>query len=190
MSWLPQTKRKLRLRSPSKPNYSDFQGPPDGDYVRYVQDLMDWAELESERARWQAARQAPIASGTSSTPSRKAAPSAKATPVERKAQRSGASAANALAQTEWGRSPSQAPAVVNQLLGGDRAQQAEGKDKPAAVSLTWVALAVSFVLVAIFAPDLMPILIIGWMAGGVALQIHKAKKKAADAPSSAETTPR
>lgn len=43
--------RKTRLFAASRPNYNDFNGPPDGDYVRYVEGLMAWAQQEQERQR-------------------------------------------------------------------------------------------------------------------------------------------
>ena len=47
-------KRALALRRADAPNYRDFSTPHDGDYVRYVDGLMLWAEQEQERMRLKA----------------------------------------------------------------------------------------------------------------------------------------
>lgn len=55
MALLPtQAATRQRLFAGSKPNYKDFSSPPNGDYVRYVEGLMAWAEEEQERLRLQA----------------------------------------------------------------------------------------------------------------------------------------
>lgn len=55
MALLPtQSPMKRRLFAAPKPNYQDFSGPPNGDYVRYVEGLMAWAEQEQERLRLKA----------------------------------------------------------------------------------------------------------------------------------------
>ena len=56
MALLPKNHhRKTRLFAPSRPNYSDFNSPPDGDYVRYVENLMAWPSMSSNASacvRW------------------------------------------------------------------------------------------------------------------------------------------
>lgn len=55
MALLPQhSSTKRRLFAAPRPNYKDFSSPPNGDYVRYVDGLMAWAEQEQERLRLQA----------------------------------------------------------------------------------------------------------------------------------------
>ena len=55
MAWQPTTSaRKTRWLAPSRPDYNDFSGPSDGDYVRYVEGLMEWAQQEQERQRLEA----------------------------------------------------------------------------------------------------------------------------------------
>lgn len=75
--------RALKLRGADAPNYRDFSTPHDGDYVRYVDALMQWAEQEQARMRLQVLgekalsnsdsqwgrRSAPSNVGASSTPS-------------------------------------------------------------------------------------------------------------------------
>lgn len=50
----PHSSAKRRLFAATRPNYKDFSSPPNGDYVRYVEGLMAWAEQEQERARLKA----------------------------------------------------------------------------------------------------------------------------------------
>lgn len=174
MAFVPaSTSRKRRLFALTPPNYKDFSGPPDGDYARYVEHLMAWAEQEQDQQRLRAlgeksraqslsgeswgrsnAQTVPTAATTSqpgSVDSRMERWKRKAQAQAAKAQREAAVAA---AARQPGSGPSRKPGA-----------KAGAGGKP---NQLWQLVAVAiFVLTAIFATEMLPLVIMGWVGFSV-----------------------
>lgn len=187
MALLPaQTSRKLKLFSASRPNYADYNGPSNGDYVRYVDGLMAWAEQEQERQRLKAL-------GEKNRPS-----------------------AVAVADSQWGRAPSKPVAAASVAVNtyaqpgsidsaADRLkrqakaqveklhQQAFKTSKPApagavagqpppkaqkkvAAQSSWVLFVGVLIAVSIFATDWLPAVIIAWVVWNVFRTVRAASR--------------
>lgn len=163
--------RKRSLFAAAQPNFKDYSGPPDGDYVRYVEGLLRWAEQEQERQRLkvlgeQARRQDHSESHwgrTSAKPSvltQLSAPQPGSTDgaIERWKRKAQAQAAKLqqVGSTEKGASVS--PALK---ISGLRA-------------FSVIAVFAVFVLVGIFAPTLLPVVIIAWVVLSVIRAVRAA----------------
>ena len=167
MSFAPVTaKRKGSLFSPRAPNFQDFSAPPNGDYVRYVDDLMAWAVQEQERARLKAlgeqARATPDAQwGRQGTAAQRAADE------ERRAAQPG----GVESRLERLQRTAKAQARKLQTQSPPAARSAGDATKPAAgFSLRHVAVVaaiIGLVLLGFFAASLLPIAIMAWVVFSV-----------------------
>ena len=157
-----------RLWTASRPNFNDFNGPPDGDYVRYVDNLMAWSQQEQERQRLKAL-------GEKQGVARASTP-----------------------DNQWGRAPSQPVVAVStaqsgsvdsaverfkrkaQLQAARLQQQAATASStaapssgrragvpPAKLSASWMLVVAGLIAVSIFATEWLPVAIIGWVAWNV-----------------------
>lgn len=168
MAFAPATPQpsKLRLFSVPAPNYKDFNGPPDGDYVRYVEGLMAWAEQEQERQRLQllgdkARAQTQTDSQWGRTPAISRASAQRAQSVDSMAQSGGV-------ESKLERLRRKAAAQASKLQTQMPQPKNDSKKPPAKISFFMVvAIFAGFVLVGSFAPALLPVAIIGWVAFNV-----------------------
>lgn len=175
-----KTTRKPHLFSAPRPNYADYNGPADGDYVRYVDSLMAWAEQEQERQRlksqgdkcraaldsqWgrSAAQAVPPVQGVAAT----AQPGSVDSTVER------------LKRT----ARAQVDKLQQQVADGAKNRPAAAAQKAAPQGVhtaKWPASGVLFfallIAVAIFATDWLPVVIIGWVALGVIRTVRAASR--------------
>ena len=175
MSFAPvSAKRKLSLVSPGAPNFQDFSGPPNGDYVRYVDGLMAWAAQEQERARLKAlgdkARAAPDAQwgrqGTAASRSTQRAADEVVSAVQSGGVESSMDRlqrkAKAQART-W--QPQKQSAIHNAGKAKDTATAPFSLVSMRNASV--LAVIVGLVLLGIFAAPLLPIAIIAWVVFNV-----------------------
>ena len=184
MALLPtQTPRKLKLFAAARPNYADYNGPPDGDYVRYVEGLMAWAEQEQERLRLKGLGDKSRSSALASSEQqwgRTASPSTAAVQVT----------SNTYAQ------PGSVDTAVDRLKRKAQAQAAKlqqqarsvGKEQPAAAGAvkktqnkeaaqsSWVLFIGALVAVSIFATSWLPVVIIAWVAFNIFRTVRAASR--------------
>ncbi|HEY4663447.1 MAG TPA: hypothetical protein VIG85_00565 [Comamonas sp.] len=156
---------KLRMFSAPRPNYKDFSGPPNGDYVRYVEGLMLWAEQEQERLRLKALGDKARSSndsqwgrGSSAPPVASvnvpmAQPGSVDSPMERWKRKAKAQAAKVQQQAQ---KTAKQKSRIEQGTGG-------AKKKAKSNALPALFLVAGFALAGIFAPAWMPAVIIGWV---------------------------
>lgn len=167
MALLPKNHhRKTRLFAPSRPNYSDFNSPPDGDYVRYVEDLMAWAEHEQQRQRLHAlGEKSALQSSEQEWGRTPAAPALKPS-------------STAVPTTEPGSVEGAVARFQRKAQQLQQKAQAQGtsKGKPQASSLGWVLLIPMLVVAGIFAPDLLPVVIVLWVVFSVIQSVRKASQ--------------
>lgn len=150
------------LRHLPPPALTDYSGPPDGDYVRYVERLMAWAEQEHARTGGFA-----LSNVTNTTAAPKAAAS-KAADIVR--QVSAMLEKNGPAQPGAGKKrPAVKTAAPRQKAAAAKALQ------PSKVASFLFGLA--FLAAFIFKPEFIPLAIGLWVVLGVrrALQAAKAK---------------
>ncbi|MGN1057151.1 MAG: hypothetical protein ACI4QS_10610 [Comamonas sp.] len=137
------TPRASRWLSAKPPNFQDFAGPPDGDYVRYVEGLLAWSAQEQERQRLQA-RRSPVSS----------------------------MATAALTDGQWGRAPGK---EALSEPGRTAAPSPAWRSKLAAArALPLGVLMLGMVAAGVFAPALLPVLIIGWVVLNVIRAVRAA----------------
>ena len=164
---------KLSLFAAPAPNYKDFSGPPDGDYVRYVEGLMVWSQQEHERQRLKSLGEkaraqtqsdhqwgrSPAATAPARSASAVLASTAQPGSVEGRLERLRRKAA------------AQASKLSTQI------PQPEGnRTKPQAKASVFGVLAMfaGFVLAGMFAPALLPVVIIGWVVFNVVRAVRAA----------------
>ena len=173
MAFAPVTTKsnKLRLFAAPAPNYKDFSGPPDGDYVRYVEGLMAWSQQEYERQRlkslgdkvrvqtqsdhqWGRAPVAAPASLASNTApmTQPGSVESKLERLRRKAAAKASKLSTQIPQPEGNRRKPQAKASVGSVI----------------------AMFAGFVLAGMFAPALLPVVIIGWVVFNVIRAVRTA----------------
>jgi len=171
-----QPARKTRLFAAPRPNYNDFSGPPDGDYVRYVEGLMAWSQQEQERQRLKAlgdkqrtatARTPDNQWGRSSSAAAAVAADAFAQPgsvdsaverFKRKAQR------QAIKLQQQAAAAAQSP---------DKTQRKSGA-KSAGIGGSWVLFIGVLIAVSIFASAWLPAVIIAWVVFNVVRAVRAA----------------
>lgn len=172
MSFVPASPAapRLRFRRAAKPNFNDFSGPPDGDYVRYVAGLMDWAQEEQERLRLQALVAPAQTPGSEwgREPSRSADRSATAL---RSANAPRATAAGQVARSpdkleKWKRRAQEQAARVQR----EAAAPAASTPRPAAKGpgLLLLALMIGmFLVLANWLPAGLPVLLLAWLVWNI-----------------------
>lgn len=182
-----QPSRKRALFGADAPNYQDFSTPPNGDFVRYVDGLMQWSEQEQERIRLKAlgdkARSTTNSewgrTTTEASHSMKAVrpvsapaqPGSAETTIERfkrKAQDQVAKLQQALQAGQ-----KSASSVASKTM----QQDAKSASVPAVKvpkGLPMVLVFAAFVAAGIFAPVLLPVAIIGWVVFNVIRAVRAA----------------
>ena len=167
MALLPKNHhRKTRLFAPSRPNYNDFSGPPDGDYVRYVEDLMAWAEHEQQRQRLRALGEKSALQSSEQEWGR-----TPAQPVPKPASTAASTTEPGSVESAVARFQRKAQRLQQQAQA-----QSTSKNKPQASSLGWVLLIPMLVVAGIFAPDLLPVVIVLWVVFNVIQTVRKASQ--------------
>lgn len=168
------TPRASRWLSASPPNFQDFTGPPNGDYVRYVEGLLAWSAQEQERQRIEARRTSAPATQNSAAVQpdsqwgRNVRQDARAEPgsVQRTtdgfAPKPPSSAASANASASPGSTAGTSPAWRSKL--------ATVRALPLSVGVFMLGM----VAAGIFAPALLPVLIIGWVVLNVIRAVRAA----------------
>jgi hypothetical protein len=189
-----QPARKRSLFGTNAPNYQDFSTPPDGDFARYVEGLMAWGEQEQERLRLKALgdksrsttdiQWGRTATGTASASSavRSAAsatiaaqPGSTETPMEhfkRKAQDQVTKLQQQALQSRQASASKSAPPTMTQGAGGASVPVAK-----VAKGLPMVLVFAAFVAAGIFAPALLPMVIIGWVVFNVIRAVRAGSSK-------------
>ena len=166
------TPNKSRLFSARKPNYKDFSGPPNGDYARYVDELMAWAAQEQESQRLKnvsdKARQSDSTWGRGSDKSSivnqpMAQPGSVDSAVERLKRKAQAQAVKFQQQAQ-----KKAPGM----------QQSAAQKKPFSKVKGFNLLAVfaGFVLTSIVAPSLTPFVLLAWVVYSVISAVRTASR--------------
>ena len=187
MALLPaQSSRKRKLFAASRPNYADYSGPSDGDYVRYVENLMTWAEQEQERQRLKAvgtpnaqaaaAQESAWGRGSANSsvppvavPPMAAAPGSVDSAVDRFKRKAQRQAAQLQRQAAAASSSSPAPAASQ----APRSAQAKVTTQFSGLLFIGVLIAVG-----IFATGWLPAVIIGWVVLNVFRTVRAASRKA------------
>lgn len=190
MAWTAtgsKTKRSFFTVAP--PNYQDFNGPSDGDYARYVQGLMAWADQVQERVRLQA-----LGAKARAVAVPDAQWGREGSAASRSAQRAAAEVVSAAqsggVESHMDRLQRKAKAQVHQWRldhpsASPDAKHAQGAKKASALLLSmrnpwlWVFMVV-LVLIGIFASSLLPVVIIG----GLVFNVIRAVRAASSAPRS------
>ena len=185
MALLPAApSRKLKLFAAARPNYSDYSGPPDGDYVRYVEGLVAWSQQEQERQRlkalgekgrekssalpdssWgRAPAKSSVASVTADSYAQPGSVDTKVDRIKRKVQ-------------------AQALKLQQQAADASKATPTAAAKKAATKTATKANMQASGVIffamlvaVAIFATDWLPVVIIGWVAFAVIRTVRAASR--------------
>lgn len=174
MAFAPVTpQRKQRFSSAPRPDFKDFSGPPDGDYVRYVDGLMRWALEEQERQRLTALGDKAAARSLHDSHWGRSGeqpgmvrgvdeqPGSVETPMERLKRK---------AQAKTEKLQQQAQTTLRKA----GATQNKSLAKPAQMSI--LAMLVGFVLAAIFAPGLLPVVIVAWVVFNVFRAVRAASR--------------
>ena len=184
MALLPASKpRKLRLFAAARPNYSDYNGPPDGDYVRYVEGLVAWSEQEQERQRLKALGEKSRASAAEPPSSQWGrAPSIPAAPVSVTAV-TYAQPGSVETTVDRLKRKAQAQAVKLQQQASNAtpirttaAGAAKKAQKKTAAQSSWVLFIGVLIVVSIFATDWLPIVIIAWVVFNVIRAVRTASR--------------
>ena len=184
MALLPANKTsKLRLFSASKPNYSDYNGPANGDYVRYVEGLVAWSEQEQERQRlraladknqvskaadsqWGRAPAKPVVV-TSVATSTYAQPGSVDTAVDRMKRK---------AQAQAAKLQQQAAAARTSSAGGTTPRNAQKSQEKVAKQSSWVLFIGVLIAVSMFATSWLPVVIIAWVVWNVFRTVRAASR--------------
>lgn len=186
-----QPLRKRALLAADAPNYQDFSTPPNGDFVRYVDGLMQWSEQEQERMRLKALGEK-SRSTTDSEWGRTAAqashsmqavrpvpaqPGSAETAIERFKRKAQDQVAK-LQQQAFQVSPASAsPTVPKTSKQGAGAAPAPTANIAKALPVVLVLVFGALVAAGIFAPELIPIVIIGWVALNVIRAVRAGSSK-------------
>ena len=184
MALLPAApSRKLKLFAVARPNYSDYNGPPDGDYVRYVEGLVAWSEQEQERQRLKALgakghvpASAPPDSEWGHAPSKSAAaasvttnvytqPGGVETAVDRLKRKAQAQAVKLQQQAN------SSPKTQTTAAGTTQKPQ-----KKTVAQSSWLLFIGALIAVAIFASDWLPIAIVAFAAINLVRAVRKASR--------------
>lgn len=157
----------------SAPNFKDFSGPPNGDYARYVEGLMQWSMQEQERLRLQGLGEQARNQADSHWGRVSAKPHAI---TQLSAQQSGSVDS---AVERWKRKAQAQAAKLQQTLPAATKAVNAGGDAPApsaisAKGLSILALFAGFALAGFFAPSLLPVVIIGWLVFNVIRAVRAA----------------
>ena len=177
MAWQPeQPTGQRRWLAPSRPNYNDFTGPADGDYVRYVEQLMAWSEAEQARLRLQAPgerqrstlERTPDSQWGRSAGSQSVASAPAKTKAKSKSKAPDAvppgSADTAVAHLQrQARLARQQLARVQQPAGAFGQAAHTPANGPALRASSWVLLVAALVAVGLFATAWLPAVIIVWV---------------------------
>jgi hypothetical protein len=189
-----QPTRKRSLFGANAPNYQDFSTPPDGDFARYVEGLMAWGEQEQERLRLKAlgdksrsttdiqwgriSKGSPSASSAvrpASMPPSAVQPGSTETPIKRfkrKAQDQANKLQHQAMQAGQAVVSKSAPPPSQQGAGSDSVPVAQ-VSKGLPMALVFAA----FVAAGIFAPALLPVVIIGWVLFNVIRAVRAGSSK-------------
>ncbi len=166
------TPNKSRLFSAPRPNYKDFSGPPNGDYARYVDELMAWAAQEQESQRLKSmgdkARLTDSTWGRGSDTSNvvnqpMAQPGSVDSAVERFKRKAQAQAVKLQQQAQKKTPGMQQPAAE---------KKAFGKVK----GFNLLAVFAGFVLTSIVAPSLTPFVLLAWVVYSVISAVRSASR--------------
>ena len=172
-----QPVRKNRWFAAPRPNYNDFSGPPDGDYVRYVEGLMAWSQQEQERQQVKALADKQHPSTPRAPENQWGRSSSTATPT---------GAADALAQPgsvdsamERFKRKAQRQALKLQQQAAAAAQspdkmQRQSGTKSAGVGSSWMLFIGVLIAVSIFASAWLPAVIIAWVVFNVVRTVRAA----------------
>lgn len=180
MALLPEkTSGPLRLFSAPKPNYADYNGPPDGDYVRYVEDLMAWSAQEQERQRLQALG-TKHRGAADRTPDSQWGRSASVSPAASADRAQGAGQPGSV-DSAVVRLKRKAQAAQWQQQAATAAQRgntaSSNKAKaPANAASSWVLFIAMLIAVSIFATDWLPIVIMAWVVWNVIRAVRAASR--------------
>lgn len=166
------TPNKSRLFSVRRPNYKDFSGPPNGDYARYVDELMAWAAQEQESQRLKnVSDKARLSDSTWGRGSDKSSivnqpmgqPGSVDSAVDRLKRKAQAQAVKFQQQAQ-----KKAPGM----------QQSAAQKKPFSKVKGFNLLAVfaGFVLTSIFAPRLTPFMLLAWVVYSVISAVRSASR--------------
>lgn len=174
--------RKRSLRFAPRPDFKDFSGPRDGDYVRYVEDLMRWSEQEQERLRlqalgdktrtiqdetqWGRTSAKPAGMQTSMQPGE----SLNAT-VEGLKRKAVQHLTKLQQQAQKAQQAQQATRVSN---AGGTPSTTKKQNQNASASVIFVV--IGFVLAGIFAPSLIPWVIVVWVVFNIVRAVQKASR--------------
>ena len=180
MAFAPASSSKKRsLFSAPAPNFKDFNGPPDGDYARYVEGLMQWSLQEQERLRLKALGDKARSSSDSEWGRESAKPAVTAAlPISPATQPGSVDNAverwkrKAQAQAAKRQQSTAAVSAPTGRIGEDTSANAGPKTK--AKGLGIFAIFAMFALAAIFAPGLLPFAIIGWVVLNVIRAVRAA----------------
>lgn len=174
MAFAPMSgSKKSGLFGAPAPNYQDFSGPPDGDYARYVEGLMQWSAQEHERQRLKALGE----QARSQTDSHWGRVSAKPHVITQLSAQQPGSVDSAAER--WKRKAQAQAAKLQQTLPAAAKAASAGKNASAkppiqAKGLGIMVLFAGFVLAGIFAPSLLPVFIIGWVVFNVIRAVRAA----------------
>ena len=176
MAFAPVSDSKKRsLFAAPKPNYKDYSGPPDGDYVRYVEGLLRWAEQEQERQRLKALGEQTRSQNHSD--SHWGRSSAKPSVLTQLSAPQPGSTDSAMER--WKRKAQAQAAKLQQnaqRTGTEARKQGAAHPAPAlkASALSVVAMFAGLVLAGFFAPALLPVIIIAWVVFNVIRAVRTA----------------
>lgn len=166
------TPNKSRLFSTRKPNYKDFSGPPNGDYARYVDELMAWTAQEQETQRLKnVSDKARVSDSTwgrghdksSIVNQPMAQPGSVDSAVDRFKRKAQAQAAKLQQQAQKKTSGTQQPAAEKKPF---------GKVK----GFKQLAVFAGFVLTSIVAPSLTPFVLLAWVVYSVISAVRTASR--------------
>ena len=190
-----QPARKRSLFGSNAPNYQDFSTPPDGDFARYVEGLMAWGEQEQERLRLKALGDKSRSSATdiqwgraaTGTPSASIAvrsataaaiaaqPGSTETPMERFKRKAQDQVTKLQQQALQAGQTSASSSVPKTMQHG--ASSASAPVAKVSKGLPVVLVFAAFVVAGVFAPALVPVVIIGWVAFNVIRAVRAGSSK-------------
>lgn len=166
------TSSKRSLFSAPRPNYKDFSSPPNGDYVRYVDDLMAWAAQEQERQRLKT-----VGDNARRADSQWGRNTAKSTSVVNQLMAQPGSVDSAVERFKR-KAQAQAVKLQQQAQKKSPVTQTKTEKKPSSKikGLSLLAVFAGFVLTSIVAPNLTPFVIIAWMVYSVINAVRSASR--------------
>lgn len=161
--------KKAGASAVPQPNFRDFSGPPNGDYVRYVDALMQWALQEQAHARLKALGE----QAGNQSDSYWGRVSAKPQVITQlSAQQPGG-------DTPIDRWKRKAQAAAKLAASGHTAlAKPKAKTKPKQNPLLVLMAVAIFALVGFFASPLLPVVIIGWVVFNVIRAVRAASASA------------